>query len=200
MMLEKRIKFENRDIVCIVMVSIGTIFFSFSIFIRALRLLNKQPIVCTGHYWFGCNYAFQGIGFLAGLVGILFLIGGLMGIWLRRKRIKEENIYKARGSYRLEELRLRKFVRIALVLLGVLNISLLLMDLSIDVNKLREWIWMYGFFYEITIYSILVSIPLFMIIFGIFLEYHTVNKILLVYGVYLIFVLYYFGMTWGVIA
>jgi hypothetical protein len=100
---------------------------------------------------------------------------------------------------------LRKGVRISLVIIGILNLFQLVMNilnpnsfLGLRLDPYFNYIY-FNSLETVIILFIFVTIPVLMIVFALFMEYHKANLALLVSGIILIPVLLYFGLIPSII-
>ncbi|MHA2123578.1 MAG: hypothetical protein ACW990_20460 [Promethearchaeota archaeon] len=101
--------------------------------------------------------------------------------------------------------KLRKGVRIALVIIGFLN----LFQLATDVLNPNSFLGLrldpsFNYWYSnpletVILLFIFVSIPVLMIVFALFMDYHKANLVLLASGIILIPVLLYYGIIPSII-
>jgi hypothetical protein len=96
--------------------------------------------------------------------------------------------------------KVRKGVRIALVIIGILDLFQLITNvlnpnsfLGLRLDPNFNYIY-FNSLETIILLFICVAIPTLMLVFAIFLEYHKANVILLISGIILIPVLLYFGL------
>ncbi|MHA1884486.1 MAG: hypothetical protein ACXAAI_08385 [Promethearchaeota archaeon] len=101
--------------------------------------------------------------------------------------------------------KLRRGVRIALVIIGILDLFQLVMNILNPNSFLglslypSSYYYFYDLFETIILLFCFVIIPVLMIVFAIFLEYHKANVVLLISGIILIPVLLYFGIIPSII-